>query len=147
MKSSNVQYFQIYFLTLVIVLFVTLLMSGALVGIPLLLSSPAISAGLLGIIARSENSLKCLIPFYGYKYLKVVISESIGNIPNSVIKTSLGLWCVLGGVLLLSAMLPHDPDWESKRAAKEKHERDIAEQVEIIRHTKKMVAEQLEREK
>jgi len=146
MKSSNVQYFQIYFLTLVIVFFATLLMSGALVGIPLLLSSPAISAGLLGIIAGSDNSLKCLIPFYGYKYLKVVISESIGNIPNFVIKTSLGLWCVLGGVLLL-AMLPHDPDWESKRAAKEKHERDIAEQVEIIRHTKKMVAEQLEREK
>ncbi len=145
--NSKLIYWQVYTLTLFTVLLVTIFLSGALIGIPLLLSAPAITAGFIGIFSRSKNATRCLIPFYGYLFMISVIRSSIGKIPRTINKLSLGAWVVIGCIFLLSAILPHDPHWREERALKEERDKAVNELIEIQRQTKRMVEEQIEREK
>jgi len=126
---KNFEYVITYILAFILVGIITLVLSYALIGLPLLASLPALTAGLLGLISGADRKdcLKCLIPFYGYKFFRSVIKDSVIRIK---VWDGVGIIYVIWFLVVL-ANISHTPI-ESGAYSREL---TGSEQMEILSYT------------
>jgi len=101
--------FLVIFIVCFLAVFVlSIVFSSFLIGIPLLLSSPAIASGLIRMIQTHEirEHLPSLIPIYGYKYIGKNFREGIDDeIPRLIWVPTISLLAIFSVLWLYGSTL------------------------------------------